>query len=243
MRGILDHNSGTPLYIQVEQMLRKLISQEEYRNGKKLPNEIEMSRQLGIARNTIRQAINKLVLEGLLERKKGYGTTVSTRMVSSVSSNWPSFSKEMATLGIKVKDYELHSSFVAASEELATFFGVKEGTKLLKLARLRGSEEKPIVYFISYFNPAIGISGVEDFSQPLYQILERDYSIKVKVSREEITAILSDDLLIEKFELNEIEPILKRKRFVYDVNSLPVEYNIGFYRANSFKYTIESVRE
>lgn len=66
----IDHSSNKPLHIQAEEVLRKLIEEEEYKNGKLLPNEVELSEQLNISRNTLRQAINKLVFEGLLIRKK-----------------------------------------------------------------------------------------------------------------------------------------------------------------------------
>ena len=69
----IDHSSNKPLHIQAEEVLRKLIEEEEYKNGKLLPNEVELSEQLNISRNTLRQAINKLVFEGLVIRKKGYG--------------------------------------------------------------------------------------------------------------------------------------------------------------------------
>ena len=68
----LDPNSEKPLHIQAEEVLRKLIESEEYKNGKLLPNEVLLSEQLNISRNTLRQAINKLVFEGLLVRKKGH---------------------------------------------------------------------------------------------------------------------------------------------------------------------------
>ena len=47
--------------------------------------------------------------------------------------------------------------------------------------------------------------------------------------------------LAEKLDINEGEPILVRKRFVLDVNDTPVEYNIGYYRADSFTYSIEFI--
>ena len=77
----IDHSSNKPLHIQAEEVLRKLIEEEEYKNGKLLPNEVELSEQLNISRNTLRQAINKLVFEGLLIRKKGYGTKVAKKGV------------------------------------------------------------------------------------------------------------------------------------------------------------------
>ena len=65
----LDHKSNIPLHVQAEHLLRKLIESDDYKNGKYLPNEIELSKQLGISRNTLRQSINKLVFEGLLVRR------------------------------------------------------------------------------------------------------------------------------------------------------------------------------
>lgn len=66
----IDHDSNKPLHLQAEEILRNLIDSEEYKNGKFLPNEVELSQTLNISRNTLRQAINKLVFEGLLVRKK-----------------------------------------------------------------------------------------------------------------------------------------------------------------------------
>ena len=75
----LDHASSKPLHVQAEEILRKLIESEEYKNGKFLPNEVDLSERLNISRNTLRQAINKLVFEGLLIRKKGVGTKVCSK--------------------------------------------------------------------------------------------------------------------------------------------------------------------
>ena len=75
----LDHASSKPLHVQAEEILRKLIESEEYKNGKFLPNEVDLSERLNISRNTLRQAINKLVFEGLLIRKKLLSTIVCYR--------------------------------------------------------------------------------------------------------------------------------------------------------------------
>lgn len=73
MKLQLDPNSSKPLHQQAEDLLRQMIQQEEYRKGKLLPNEVELSKELNISRNTLRQAINRLVFEGLLVRKKDTG--------------------------------------------------------------------------------------------------------------------------------------------------------------------------
>lgn len=243
MRIIIDHNSPIPLYVQIEEQLRKAIQDPEYKNGKKLPNEVDLSKQLGISRSTLRQAINKMVFEGLLIRKKGVGTIVADTTISSKAKNWLSFSQEMKAMGLEVKNYELHIAWVRPTEELCKFFNIAKDTKILQLERLRGHPEHPFVYFVSYFNPRIGLTGNEDFSGPLYDILEKDYNTVVKLSKEEISAQIADRALAVKLEIKQGAPILKRKRFVYDPGGHPVEWNVGYYRADSFVYSIESERE
>lgn len=240
----IDHNSKKPLHLQAEEILRKLIEAEDYKNGKYLPNEIELSEQLRISRNTLRQAINKLVFEGLLVRKKGVGTKVVKKGIVGGVKNWLSFSQEMKMLGIEVRNFELHISHKLPSEEIINFFNTPTivSDKYVVLERLRGNKDYPFVYFISYFNPNIPLTGEENFTRPLYELLENEYHIVVKTSKEEITARLAGEFIADKLEIRASDPILIRKRFVYDNNNIPIEYNIGYYRADSFTYTIDAER-
>lgn len=239
MKYKLDPKSSKPLHTQAEEMLRELIRDEEYRKGKLLPNEVDLSKELNISRNTLRQAINKLVFEGLLIRKKGYGTTVAPLNVLSNARNWKSFSQEMKAQGITVQNFELHISFRKGPDEAVSFFNTDPDTHLLCLERLRGKPGLPFVYFISYFNPQIPMTIEEDMSSPLYEILEKKYGIFVKTSKEMISARGASAEIAAKLGINEGDPVLVRKRFVLDINNMPVEYNIGYYRADSFTYTIE----
>ncbi|WP_419510292.1 GntR family transcriptional regulator [Alistipes sp.] len=235
----IDPNSPEPLHKQAEEMLRELISRKEYLQGKLLPPEVALAGQLNISRNTLRQAINKLVYEGLLVRKKGYGTRVAHRSIFSGAKNWMSFSQEMKALGVKVRNFELHLSWKRPDAEVANFFSADRNESLFTLERLRGNEIYPFVYFISYFNPRIPVTGTENFSRPLYEILAKDYGVIVRTSKEEISAALADEFIAEKLRITTQDPVLIRKRFVYDANGEPVEYNIGVYKADSFVYSIE----
>lgn len=243
MKLTIDHKSPVPLHIQTEALLRELIESPEYQAGKLLPIEIELSKQLAISRTTLRQALNKLVYEGLLIRKKGVGTKVAEhKSVSSKSKNWLSFSQEMAARGVTIKNFELHISWVFPDEKLSNFFEIKGDKKILKLVRLRGTPEGPFVYFESYFHPRVGLTGEEDFKRPLYEMLEKEHSVIASISKEEISAILADKFIAGKLENEVGSPVLLRKRFVYDKAERPIEYNLGFYKANSFIYTVESQR-
>ncbi len=87
----IDHDSAIPLHSQVEDLLRKLIENPEYQNGKMLPNEVDIAKHLGISRNTVRQATNKLVYESMLVRKKGVGTKVAKNNITTKLNKWTSF--------------------------------------------------------------------------------------------------------------------------------------------------------
>lgn len=242
MKYKIDHKSPVPLHIQAEAVLRELISQSEYQNGKILPNEVEMAKKLAISRTTLRQAINKLVYEGLIVRKKRSGTKVAPIPVSSKANNWLSFSQEMKLRGIPIKNFELHVTWVYPDEALANFFEIKRDRKILKMERVRGRPDEPFVYFASYFHPRIGLTGNEDFKTPLYELLEKEYSVVATISKEEISAKAADSFIAEKLEIPVGSPVLFRKRYVYDQGERPVEYNLGYYKADSLVYTVESSR-
>jgi GntR family transcriptional regulator len=243
MKLTIDHKSHIPLHLQAEELLRNLIKDPNYANGKFFPNEVELAKQLAISRTTLRQALNKLVYEGLLIRKKGIGTKIAEASVSSKSKNWLSFSQEMKARGIPIKNFELHISWVQPPEAVADFFDIKRNKKILKLERLRGRPEGPFVYFVSYFHPRVELSGEEDFKIPLYELLEKEHHVIATLSKEEISAKAADKFIASKLEIDPGTPILYRKRFVYDQGERPMEYNLGYYKADSFVYTVESRRE
>ena len=134
-------------------------------------------------------------------------------------------------------------SWVLPDQDVLHTFGIQGDKQILKLERLRGLQDNPFVYFYSYFHPRVGLNGEEDFSRQLYDLLEQEYSTIAQLSKEEISARAADAFLAGKLGMKEGAPVLVRKRVVYDPGNRPIEYNMGFYKADSFVYTIESERE
>ena len=99
----IDHNAVIPLHMQVEKLLRELVEMPNCQKGELFPKEVDIARQLGISRNTVRQAISKLVIEGILERKKGVGTRVTSQNINTQLKSWMSFTREMNAKGVKVR--------------------------------------------------------------------------------------------------------------------------------------------
>lgn len=238
----IDHESPIPLHVQVETLLRKLIASPQYQNGKLLPKEVELAKRLGISRNTIRQATNKLEHENLLARKKGVGTRALKKTVSTRLDNWLSFSDEMHSKGVEFINYDIKVSWVTPDEDVAAILGINDSKKILKMERLRGVEKGPFVYFISYFHPRVGLTGKEDFTRHLYEILEQDYHTIPSVSKEKISAIPAGVDVAKKLILKKGDPVLLRTRTVCDPGDRPIEYNLGYYRGDSFTYEIDIKR-
>ncbi len=238
----IDHHSALPLHLQVEGLLRKLIEQPEYRDGKLLPNEIGIAKTLGVSRSTVRQATNKLVFEKRLVRKKGVGTRVARNTITTGLDKWGSFTHEMDEKGVAFKNYSIRVGYVSPDKEVQRLFNIGSKERVLRLERLRGPEAGPIVYFISYFHPRTGLSRDDDFSKPLYELLEKKHHVVVSMSKEGISAILADKKLSGMLNVKTGAPILFRKRLVCDPGDRPVEYNLGYYRADSFTYTIDIAR-
>lgn len=243
MKHLVDPNSKVPLHSQVERMLRALIRQPEYQQGAFLPKEVDLANRLGISRNTVRHGISKLVNEGLLVRKKGVGTKVAHRKVSTRLDHWGSFSGEMKAKGMEVVNYDLTFHFVAADMVAAEAFHISPGTKVLKLSRLRGTSEGPSLLSLSWFHPRLGLSGQEDFSQPLYQMLEKEIGVYPAVSREEITAISAEKKLATRLGIREGAPVLFRRRVVFDSDSRAMEFNKVYYQGEGFSYSIDIERK
>jgi GntR family transcriptional regulator len=136
----------------------------------------------------------------------------------------------------------LHVTWVSPDEPLANFFEIKTDRKILKMERVRGKPDEPFVYFASYFHPRVGLTGDEDFKRPLYELLEHDHSVIATLSKEEISATAADAFIAGKLKIAVGSPVLLRKRYVFDQGERPIEYNLGYYKANSFVYTVESSR-
>jgi len=72
----VDRSSPVPLYYQLAQQLEQAITDGRLAAGDRLENELDLAERFGLSRPTVRQAIQELVRQGLLVRKRGVGTQV-----------------------------------------------------------------------------------------------------------------------------------------------------------------------
>jgi len=235
----VNHNSVVPLHIQVEELLMDIIKLPDYANGKLLPKEVELAKNLGVSRSTVRQASNRLAEKKLIVRKKGIGTKVNKNMIITKLDSWSSFSKEMLEQGRTLFNHTFDLKKVLSNKMVSYKLGIDFNTEVYRLSRVRGDKDEPQVYFISYFHPKIELKDEYDYSRPLYDIIQEKCGYYAEVSKEEISAIPADEKCAKKLNVKEGSPILKRERLVLDRGQAALEYNIGYYKAEKFIYSVE----
>lgn len=86
-----------PKYWHLKNVIGEALD-SEFEVGEILPNERELAARFGVARATIRQALEQLELEGRLQRRRGVGTTVAPPRVgvdvSTAQHRWPDSGEE-----------------------------------------------------------------------------------------------------------------------------------------------------
>jgi GntR family transcriptional regulator len=235
----LNRASSVPLHAQIEQALRRMLREPEFRGGQLLPPEVVLAARLRVSRNTLRAAMTRLESEGLLERTPKVGTRVARPKPHLSLTQWHSFTEEMRRQGIAVENFETKLSWVHTTAGAARALGLKPGSVAWQLRRVRGWDGVPTVLAISWLPPFLGITGTEDFSRPLYEVLHKTSRVSPAVSREEINATLAGTAVAEALHITPRDPVLLRSRIILDKQGRPIEYNLNYYRTDRYRLTLD----
>jgi GntR family transcriptional regulator len=140
--------SGALKHVQVREYVRALVRDAE--PGAPAPSERELVQQFGVARMTVRQAMDALVTEGLLERIPGRGTFVARprRGVGRLTS----FSEEMSRVGHTAENQTLHARLGQAGPGVARALGITAGDAVIHWKRLRCSDGEVVAIEDAYLN-------------------------------------------------------------------------------------------
>lgn len=174
----LDKNSPIPAYFQLKNIILKKIQSGEYAVGSLIPSERDLGESFGISRMTVRQALNQLVQEGVLNREKGRGTFVSRSKLEQ--KNIMSFSEAVRRKGLAPSANVLHFGLEDAAEEVLDALGLKGGEKVYVLRRLRLAGGVP-VGIEEDFLPQRYCPGFEklDLTGSLYRLIKEQYDYAV----------------------------------------------------------------
>jgi DNA-binding GntR family transcriptional regulator len=145
----IDRSSPIPLYFQVAQALQQAIEAGKLPPGSRLDNELQLADELGLSRPTMRKAMEYLVDQGLLIRRRGIGTTVvqpKVRRPIQLSSLF----EDLQTAGKRPTTSVLVFDVVPASAEVAQALKLDEGTPAHRIVRLRSADGRPIAVMTNY---------------------------------------------------------------------------------------------
>jgi len=218
-----------PLHKKIRQDILNKIETNEYSENQLIPTELELAEIYGVSRPTIRQAIQALVNEGYLEKRKRRGTIVRKPKIQQEFTHViESYDSEMSRKGLMPEE---------VSENLA----LPPGAKVYKLTRLRFAEKKPIVLVTSYIPFHLFPELIHaDFSQEkLYRKFEEmGYPIKT-VSRK-LEVIKADETASDLLDIDLDEPLFYFHTQGFSYDRLPIEYSISKYRGdlNSFIFEL-----
>ncbi|WP_035797010.1 GntR family transcriptional regulator [Kitasatospora mediocidica] len=122
-----------PKYWHLRTVLLRAID-TEFSTGQVLPNERDLSARFGVARATLRQALDQLELEGRLVRRRGIGTLVAAPRVgvpvSRREEGWPGSSRDQSWRAVDCTS-------AGASEQLARALGIAVGELVHTVRRIR----------------------------------------------------------------------------------------------------------
>jgi GntR family transcriptional regulator len=239
----INRDSPVPLHHQVRNYLLDCIERGELLPGQKLLQEREYAARFGLSLAPVRQAILDLVKEGYLYRVPGRGTFVREQKVEEKISILSSFSESMrakglsAVLGVVALGVSKIPPNIRAA--IAT-----EDQQCVFLQRVALIEGKAIALLSSYL-PAQLVPGLEtlDFNgRSLYKTLEERYGIVLARAESTIEVVRCRGMQSIVLGIPPGTPLLQVEGKTYDVKGQFVEFSQVLYRADRFRFTIESFR-
>ena len=234
----LDEYSPLPLYSQLMDILKNGIETGEYSPGDKIPTEKELQENYGVSRITVRKAIEGLVFEGLLVKRRGIGTIVSRKRISDANLKLKGFTEKMLEQGVKVSTKVLEVGWISGHGRIAEQLGICEGDEVLYVKRLRFTDDEPMAVFTSYIPAFFGVSSEEDFSGSLFDLLEQKYGVQIDYGDRVITASLASTETASLLGIKRGDPLFVMNYVTYDRQDRPVEYAEGLYRSDQYQYKL-----
>ena len=128
-------------HVLVREYVRSVIVSAE--PGTPAPSERDLAEQFGVARMTVRHAIDALVAQGLLERVAGRGTFV-TKPLIDMQMRLSAYTEEMERRGKKPESRTLLARRESAGPGVARALEVEEGTAIAHWQRLRLADSVPM---------------------------------------------------------------------------------------------------
>jgi GntR family transcriptional regulator len=240
---MINKNSPLPIYYQLEQMIKEWIEKKKIQPGESIPSERELAEQFDISRMTVRQAINNLVNDGYLVRKRGKGTFVAEQKIEQVLKGLTSFSEDMRVRGMEPGTKLLKFSVIKASSSLAQQLNIPELDEVYEIQRIRLADHIPMALETCYL-PCSRVPQLtkEVVKGSLYEWIEQKAGLIIHTGVQELEASVARKVEADLLEIKEGAPVLFIQRKSLLENGKPLEIVKSVYRGDRYKFIVEMNR-
>lgn len=225
-------------HVQVREYVRSLVAGAA--PGSPAPSERELVHRFGVARMTVRQAMDALVVEGLLERIPGRGTFVARPR--RAASRLTSFGEEMQRRGLLAESQTLLARREQAGPGVARALNLTEGDAVIHWRRLRRADGAPMCIEDAYLNEVL-IPGFLQTGMPtsLYDALA-SRGLRPTWAEDSINADAAGEEEAGLLEIEPGTPVLRHSRRAL-VGEKAVEVSRSVYRSDRFTMWVQLGQE
>lgn len=235
-------------YQVIKLEIEKIIDNNLWKIGQRLPAEYELSKYFNVSRETLRSAIKLLEQEGKLLVKHGVGSFVIKPLpvIPSRLEVLQSIGTMIEVAGLTEDEKQESSGEVICKKEWAEALNLAEDSKVIKLERVRYADGDPVAYSINIIPKSIvgNVLEKERFSGSLFGFLEEKCKIIIVRSDTELLVPLKNDKYVLKLQMDKEEtPVILMKQLHYDEENKEVLYSYDYLRNDIFNFWIRRERE
>lgn len=234
-----------PKYHQVYLVLREQLY--EGRFEARLPSELALMRQFGVARVTVRRALERLAGEGLIERRPGRGTTPRAGGGHGVPpeparANLSGLLENLVSMGLQTSVRVLSVETLRAPATVAAQLRLAPGDLVQKAVRVRHTREGPLSHITTHVPKALVRFGRRELGRKPILLLMEESGIQVGRATQTISARLADADIARHLEVAVGSALLAVQRLIFDAHERPVQWLQGLYRPDRYQYQMELSR-
>jgi len=229
-----------PVYIQIHNEIRKEIESGKWAVGERIPSERQLSQDFDVSRMTLRQAIQTLVDEGILQRQVGSGTYVSSSKVQEKMSGTTSFTEITEGQGKKPSSKTVSYHVADPSISEIKKLKLKDGDQILRMERIRYADNQPICFEVTTIPmDIVSTLNKKDITSSLYKALEDKAGLKLGNATQTVSAMLSSEKIANFLNVKRGSAILRVRQVTTLDDERPFEYVRSQYAGDRFEFYLE----
>ncbi len=238
---------STLLSEQVYNYLRERLQEGHFAPGFKLPAESDLARSLNVSRVSLRDALQRLELEGYIERKRGVGTFIIDRNPLHIEAGIEkliSMSDVIRSRGHVPGTAETEIFGQPADEEIAARLGIEVGDPVTVVNRVRTIDGEPIFWDSNCF-PARhfpSTTPVSAIGESLFSFVEQKLGLYIGHAVARLLPAQVDTYLASKLKVSEGTLLIKLAQVHYLKDNTPIWYATLLYRESEFSWYIVRTR-